>query len=121
MTETLAAITAWSRATFQPKVAHIKPTMMGFKSGEINRKVRVVPNPALAESSPLGMGMVEQLQKQLAIPVSTLSHHIAALVSVGLVKQNRESRTLLCVSQYAVLEEIIAFFREECCVNSPGS
>lgn len=48
---------------------------------------------------------------------STLSHHIAAQVCVGLVKQNRESRTLLCVSQYEVLEEIIAFFREECCVN----
>lgn len=48
---------------------------------------------------------------------STLSHPMAALVSVGLVKQNRESRTLLCVSQYEVLEEIIAFFREECCVN----
>ena len=78
------------------------------------------PNPALAESSPLSMGMVEQ-QKQLAIPASTLSHYIAALVSVGLAKQNRESRTLLCVSQYEVLEEIIAFFREECCVNSPGS
>ncbi|CAJ1853581.1 MULTISPECIES: ArsR/SmtB family transcription factor [Aeromonas] len=62
---------------------------------------------------------VGELQKQLAIPASTLSHHIAALVSVGLVKQNRESRTLLCVSQYAVLEEIIAFFRDECCVNSP--
>ncbi|WP_353737063.1 helix-turn-helix domain-containing protein [Aeromonas sp.] len=95
--------------------------MMGFSSGEINRKVRVGPKPALAESSPLSMGMVEQLQKQLAIPASTLSHHIAALVSVGLVKQNRESRTLLCVSQYEVLEEIIAFFRDECCVNSPGS
>ena len=62
---------------------------------------------------------VGDLQRQLEIPGSTLSHHIAALVSVGLVKQNRESRTLLCVSQYAVLEEIIAFFQEECCVNSP--
>ncbi|MGH1410046.1 MAG: hypothetical protein ACRAUW_11050 [Aeromonas sp.] len=60
-----------------------------------------------------------ELQRQLAIPGLTLSHHIAALVSVGLVKQNRESRTLLCVSQYAVLEDIIVFFRDECCVNSP--
>ena len=60
---------------------------------------------------------VGDLQKQLAIPASTLSHHIAALVSVGLVKQNRESRTLLCVSQYEVLEEIIIFLREECCMN----
>jgi len=40
-----------------------------------------------------------------------------ALVSVGLVKQNRESRTLLCVSQYVVLEEIIEFLCKECCAN----
>ena len=53
------------------------------------------------------------------LPVGELqSHHISALVSVGLVKQNRESRTLMCVSQYAMLEAIIEFLREECCVNS---
>ncbi|EOQ45435.1 MULTISPECIES: ArsR/SmtB family transcription factor [Escherichia] len=61
---------------------------------------------------------VGELQKELAIPASTLSHHISALVSVGLVKQNRESRTLMCVSQYDVLEVIISFLREECCVNN---
>ncbi|HCB3242826.1 TPA: helix-turn-helix transcriptional regulator [Escherichia coli] len=61
---------------------------------------------------------VGELQKQLGIPSSTLSHHISALVSVGLVTQNRESRTLMCVSQYEILEAIIEFLREECCVNS---
>ena len=50
---------------------------------------------------------VGELQKQLGIPGSTLSHHISALVSVGLVKQNRESRTLMCVSQYAMLEAMV--------------
>ena len=53
----------------------------------------------------------------MATPPSTLSHHIAAQVCAGLVTQNRESRTLLCVSQYDVLEQVIAFFREECCVH----
>lgn len=60
---------------------------------------------------------VGELQSSLGYR-STLSHHISALVSVGLVKQNRESRTLMCVSQYAMLEAIIEFLREECCVNS---
>ncbi|WP_349918595.1 ArsR/SmtB family transcription factor [Aeromonas veronii] len=64
---------------------------------------------------------VGELQKQLSIPASTLSHHISALVSVGLVKQNRESRMLMCVSQFEVLEEVIAFFREECCVNGSST
>ena len=51
------------------------------------------------------------------MPVGELQKELA-LVSVGLVKQNRESRTLMCVSQYDVLEGIISFLREECCVNN---
>ncbi|MDG4696180.1 helix-turn-helix domain-containing protein [Providencia sp. CRE-3FA-0001] len=60
---------------------------------------------------------VGKLQSQLEIPASTLSHHIAALVSVGLVKQNRESRVLMCVAQYSVLENIIQYLQDECCIN----
>ena len=62
---------------------------------------------------------VGDLQKQLAIPSSTLSHHISALVSVGLVKQNRESRSLICVSQYDKLESSVYFISEEIFINSP--
>ncbi|MDO2947225.1 ArsR/SmtB family transcription factor [Aeromonas simiae] len=65
-----------------------------------------------AEGLPVG-----ELQKELGIPGSTLSHHIAALVSVGLVVQVRQSRTLYCISQYAALEAILHFLQEECCVN----
>jgi DNA-binding transcriptional ArsR family regulator len=60
---------------------------------------------------------VGELQKQLEIPGSTLSHHISALVSVGLLQQNRESRTLMCVAQYDVLASIIEYLQDECCIN----
>ncbi len=58
---------------------------------------------------------VGDLQKELQIPASTLSHHIAALLSVGLIKQIREGRILRCIAQYSVLNEIISFLMEECC------
>lgn len=58
---------------------------------------------------------VGELQKDLEVPPSTLSHHISALVSVGLVKQTREGRILHCTAQYEVLNDIIAFLMEECC------
>ncbi len=58
---------------------------------------------------------VGELQKDLDVPSSTLSHHIAALVSVGLVKQTREGRVLNCTAQYDVLRDIIAFLMDECC------
>ncbi|MNY45454.1 hypothetical protein D3C86_1805580 [compost metagenome] len=67
-TETPAAMTAYSSVTCQPKVAHIRPTMIGLSSGETNKKVRVGPKPALADKSPRNMGMVEQLQKGVNAP-----------------------------------------------------
>ncbi len=60
---------------------------------------------------------VGQIQESLGVPGSTLSHHISRLVSVGLVKQVRESRTLYCIPQYAVLNELVDFLKSECCTD----
>ena len=60
---------------------------------------------------------VGQIQKALGIPGSTLSHHISRLISVGLIKQNRESRILYCTAQYDSLRELIDFLQSECCAG----
>lgn len=60
---------------------------------------------------------VGEIQVALGVPASTLSHHITRLVSVGLVIQRREGRTLYCVPQYIELDRLIAFLQEECCIN----
>jgi len=65
------------------------------------------------EGAPVG-----QIQNKLGIPGSTLSHHINRLVSVGLIRQVRESRTLYCVPQFEVLRELIEFLLSECCTES---
>ncbi len=64
------------------------------------------------EGAPVG-----QIQNKLGIPNSTLSHHINRLVSVGLIRQIRESRTLYCVPQFEVLRELIDFLQAECCTE----
>ncbi|WP_313653544.1 helix-turn-helix domain-containing protein [Pantoea sp.] len=61
------------------------------------------------------------LQKRLSIPASTLSHHISALMSAGLVSQERQSRTLCCRPCYAQLEQLMAFLTEECCAGGSCS
>ncbi|MDA3917163.1 MAG: helix-turn-helix domain-containing protein [Deltaproteobacteria bacterium] len=61
---------------------------------------------------------VGQIQKELDIPGSTLSHHISRLVSVGLIKQVRESRTLYCIPQFDVLDELVEFLKSECCTEA---
>jgi len=58
---------------------------------------------------------VGQLQKQLGIPGSTLSHHIARLVNVGLVKQERISRSLICRANFTAMDTVIAFLTQNCC------
>jgi DNA-binding transcriptional ArsR family regulator len=60
---------------------------------------------------------VGQIQENLNIPGSTLSHHISRLVSVGLIRQVRDSRTLYCIPQFQVLDDLVEFLRSECCTG----
>lgn len=61
---------------------------------------------------------VGQIQKELNVPGSTLSHHISRLVSVGLIKQVREGSILYCIPQFDVLNELIEFLKSECCTET---
>ena len=63
---------------------------------------------------------VGQLQSHLDIPGSTLSHHIASLVSAGVLEQRRESRTLYCTARFERLQALIDFLQEECCLDETG-
>jgi len=66
---------------------------------------------------------VGEIQQQLQIPNSTLSHHISSLASADLVSQRREGRTLYCVSEYQVLEGVIDYLQDQCCADEqhPGN
>lgn len=60
---------------------------------------------------------VGQIQASLKVPGSTLSHHISRLVSVGLIKQERESRTLHCRPQFDTVRNVLEFLMSECCTG----
>ena len=60
---------------------------------------------------------VGTLQEELNIPGSTLSHHIASLVSANLLTQKREGRTLYCIPNFEHLQTVIRFLQEECCAD----
>ena len=57
------------------------------------------------------------LQEHLAVPASTLSHHIASLIAAELISQRREGRVLYCVAQYVKFHGVIDFLRCECCAD----
>ncbi len=62
-----------------------------------------------------GGAAVGELQERMGIPASTLSHHISKLVRVGLVTQQRQSRTLLCHANYERMNGLLAYLGENCC------
>jgi ArsR family transcriptional regulator len=64
---------------------------------------------------------VAAIKDKLSTPGSTLSHHIARLVRVGLVKQVRQGRVLRCFAQYHELSQLIDFLSEQCCVGETSA
>ena len=81
---------------------------------ELGHPVRLGIFRRLVRSGHHGLA-VGCLQEELGIPGSTLSHHIASLISAGLLSQRREGRILYCVPAYDRLNEVIGFLRDECC------
>ena len=60
---------------------------------------------------------VGDIQDHLGIPASTLSHHIAHLVNVGLVHQVREGRVLRCTPDFDLMDQVVGFLTEQCCAG----
>jgi DNA-binding transcriptional ArsR family regulator len=71
---------------------------------------------ALVRAGHAGMP-VGRLQERLKIPASTLSHHVKALVSVGLISQVREGTTLVCHAEYDTMQGLVDFLVAECCID----
>jgi len=59
---------------------------------------------------------VGDIQERLAIPASTLSHHISRLIQVDLVEQERQARKLICRANYRRMEDVLSFLTRNCCV-----
>ncbi|WP_213999560.1 metalloregulator ArsR/SmtB family transcription factor [Arsukibacterium sp.] len=63
-----------------------------------------------------GQGLsVGDIQQQLDIPGSTLSHHLARMIKVDLLQQQRDGRTLYCQLQFEVVESLLGYLYAECC------
>ena len=73
----------------------------------------------LLTAHPAGM-VVREIQKELGIPNSTLSHHLDKLKNEDLVKVRREGTFLCYTANTDVLQELLAFLYAECCTRTPG-
>src|ERR1700746_1701757 len=59
-----------------------------------------------------------EVQEELEIPASTLSHHLEKLKQVGLVNVRRDGTFLWYSANTDALREVLGFLYEECCTRS---
>jgi len=71
----------------------------------------------LLSSHPAGM-VVGDIQAELGIPGSTLSHHLDKLRREGLVNVRRDSTFLWYSANTEVLRELLTFLFAECCTRN---
>jgi ArsR family transcriptional regulator, arsenate/arsenite/antimonite-responsive transcriptional repressor len=71
----------------------------------------------LLSAHPEGM-VVGELQEELEIPNSTLSHHLDKLRNEGLVQVRRESTFLRYTANTEALQEVLQFLYAECCTRN---
>jgi ArsR family transcriptional regulator, arsenate/arsenite/antimonite-responsive transcriptional repressor len=71
----------------------------------------------LLSAHPEGL-VVGEVQEELDIPNSTLSHHLEKLKTEGLVKVCRESTFLRYTANTEVLQELLQFLYSECCTRN---
>lgn len=71
----------------------------------------------LLSAHPDGL-VVGEIQEELDIPNSTLSHHLDKLKNEGLVQVRRESTFLHYTANTEALQELLRFLYAECCTRN---
>jgi ArsR family transcriptional regulator len=62
--------------------------------------------------------VVNEIQEELDIPNSTLSHHLDKLKNEGLVHVRRESTFMRYTANVEALQELLQFLYAECCTRN---
>jgi DNA-binding transcriptional ArsR family regulator len=101
-------------------------TLAGMKLDDAAARLEALGNPTrlkiyrtLVRAGEEGMP-VGRLQERLDVAASTLSHHLKALIGVGLVSQTRDGTTLHCRTNYDLMRSLLEYMVEECCAEGSG-
>jgi ArsR family transcriptional regulator len=71
----------------------------------------------LLTAHPEGL-VVSEIQEEIEIPNSTLSHHLDKLRTEGLVEVQREGTFLRYTANTVALQELLQFLYAECCTRN---
>lgn len=106
--------------TIHAQAAHqvpLSPEETAAAFSALGSPVRLKILRALVRAGEDGV-VVGVLQARLAMPGSTLSHHLRALIQAGLLEQVRVGRTLVCRARFGRIRQMADFLVSECCVDA---
>jgi len=58
------------------------------------------------------------IAEALAVPNSSLSFHLAQLSKAGLVRQERQHRSIIYRADYAAMNDLVGYLMENCCASA---
>jgi ArsR family transcriptional regulator len=87
------------------------------KFAALGHEARLAVVRLLLSAHPDGL-VAGEIQAELDIPASTLSHHLDALRHEGLIEQRREGKFLRYAANADGLRDLLAFLYAECCTRS---
>lgn len=58
------------------------------------------------------------IAEALGVPNSSLSFHLAQLSKAGLVRQERQHRSIIYRADYAAMNDLVGYLMENCCAGA---
>ena len=75
---------------------------------------------SLVRAGPEGLS-IGALGERTGVTGSTLTHHLKLLAAAGLVRQERQGRSIICAAvAYREVAALSEFLLTECCADAPG-
>jgi ArsR family transcriptional regulator, arsenate/arsenite/antimonite-responsive transcriptional repressor len=84
------------------------------KLAALAQETRLAIFRLLVEAGPEGMN-AGAIAEAVGVPAATLSFHIAQLARAGLVTSRQESRFIYYSTNFAAMDDLIAYLTDNCC------
>ena len=86
--------------------------------GALAQETRLAALRALIRRGPQGLAAGD-LAEAVGTPPATLSFHLKALASAGLVQARRAGRNIVYAADYGGIRGLVDFLISECCLGDP--
>lgn len=126
MTTSSTPKTAQSPADFATDPAAVAGAVAAAVAGDddtMARRLAALGNPhrlkiyrLLVQAGPDGV-TVGEIQRAMAMPASTLSHHLQGLRGAGLITQDRQGREVVTCADYGAMRDLVGYLTDACCTG----